>query len=173
MRFLKRLLIISLVLAGVLWLYGRSLPREHVASSTITLLAPADTVWKLVRNFQGHPEWWNDVKRVSRLEGRGGEAWEEDMGPSGMIQFKVTREVPGRQLVVTILNETQQDWGGVWTYDVVTTGAGTSVTITEEGWIESPFFRVVSKLTGQYRTIDSLLRSLGAQFGEISTPRHG
>ena len=173
MRFLKRLLIVVLVLAGGVWLYGRSIPREHVASSTVTLVASSDTVWKLIRNFSSQPEWWSEMKGVTRITGRPRESWEEDMGPTGTIQVEVTSEVAGRQLVVTILNEKQQDWGGVWTYDVMTTGAGTEVTITEEGWVEQPFFRVVSKFMGRHRTIDSLLRALSDNFGEVASPRHG
>ena len=173
MRFLKRLLIVVLLLAGGVWLYGRSLPREHVASSTVTLVASSDTVWKLIRNIKSQPEWWDDVKSVTRMTGRAKESWEEDMGPAGKIQVEVSSEVAGRQLVVTILNETQQDWGGVWRYDVATTGAGTEVTITEQGWVQSPFFRVVSKFMGKHRTIDSLLRALSDNFGEIASPRHG
>jgi len=172
-RFLKRLFIVVLLLAGGVWLYGRSLPREHVASSTVTLVASSDTVWTLLRNFQSHPEWWSNVKSVTKMTGRRRESWEEDMGPAGIIQIEVTSEVTGRQLVTTILNETQQDWGGVWTYDVVTTGAGTEVTITEEGWVQSPFFRVISKFTGKHRTIDSVLRALSDNFGEVASPRHG
>ena len=173
MRFLKRLLIVGLVLAGGVWLYGRSLPREHRASSTVTLVASSDTVWKLIRNFSSHSEWWTNVKDATRLTGRPRESWEENMGPAGIIQLEVTSEVAGRKLVVTILNETQQDWGGVWTYDVVSTGAGTEVTITEDGWVASPFFRVVSKFMGRHRTIDSLLRALSDNFGEVATPRRG
>lgn len=173
MKFLKRLLILAVLVVGGLWLYGRSLPREHVASSTVTLVAPADSVYKLLRNFSAHPAWWSDVKSSTRIQGRSKETWEEDMGPAGTIQMEISREVVGRQFVATILNETQQDWGGEWTYDIVTTGAGTEVTITETGWVESPLFRVGAKLMGKYRTIDGLLRSLADHFGEVATPRHG
>ena len=173
MKFLKRLLILLVIVIAGLYLYGRSIPREHTASSTVTLVAPADSVYKVVRNFGAHPTWWTDVKSSTRIDGKPRESWEQNMGPGGIIQMEITREVVGRQFVVTILNDTQQDWGGTWTYDIVTTGAGTEVTITEEGWVESPFFRVVAKMMGKYRTIDSLLRSLANHFGEVATPRHG
>lgn len=173
MRFIKRLVILGVVLFGGLWFYGRSLPREHVATSTIVLVAPADSVWKLIRNFPTHTAWWDDVKSVKRITGRPRESWEEDMGIAGTIQMEVTREAVGRQLVVTILNETQQDWGGSWTYDVTTTGAGCEVTITETGWVEAPIFRVVAKFRGEHRTIDSVLRALSDNFGEMASPRHG
>ncbi|MHB1299145.1 MAG: hypothetical protein ACYC0B_11505, partial [Gemmatimonadaceae bacterium] len=63
--------------------------------------------------------------------------------------------------------------GGRWTYAIVRTASGTEVTITETGWIEPPLYRVVMKVRGgPHRTLDSYLRSLGAKFGEIVTPRH-
>jgi hypothetical protein len=172
-KFLKRLLILVIVLAAGVYLYGRSLPREHVASSTVTLIAPADSVYRVLRNFGAHPTWWSDVKSSTRIDGKPRESWEENMGPAGLVRMEITREVVGRQFITTILNDTQQDWGGTWTYDIVTTGAGTEVTITESGWVETPFYRVGSKLMGKYRTIDSMLRSLANHFGEVATPRHG
>ena len=173
MKFLKRVFILAIVLGAGLYFYGRSIPRDHVASSTVTLVAPADSVYKLLRNFSAHPAWWSAVKSSTRLQGRKRESWEQNMGARGVIRMEVTREVVGRQFVVTTLNETQQDWGGVWTYDIVTTAAGTEVTVTETGWVESPFYRVAAKFMGRFRTIDGMLRSLAAHFGEVATPRHG
>jgi hypothetical protein len=51
--------------------------------------------------------------------------------------------------------------------------SGTEVRITEEGWVDAPLVRVVMKLRGKYRVMDSYLRSLGAHFDESVSPRHG
>lgn len=173
LKLLKWLLILVVVGLGGAWLYGRTLPREHVASSSIVLVATADTVWRVVRNIEGTPAWWSDMKGVRRVEGAARETWEEDMGSAGTLTIEVTSVVAGRQMVNTILNDEQEGWGGVWTYDVAVTAAGTEVTITEDGWIDSPIFRVVMKFSGRHRTMERYLRALGAHFGEPVTPRRG
>ncbi len=173
MRFLKKLIILALVAFAGLYFYGRSLPREHRASSTITLVARADTVYRVIRNVRSAATWWTDVKAVRPLAGKPRESWEEDMGASGKVQIEITSENPGSRLVTTILNDDQQDWGGRWIYTVNSSAAGTEVTITEDGWVAKPLYRVVAKLLGHHRTIDSYLNSLAAYFGEVGSPRHG
>jgi uncharacterized protein YndB with AHSA1/START domain len=173
MKFLFKLVLILVVLLVGAWFYGRSLERDHIVSSTITLLAPADSVWRVVRDFEAAPSWWPSLKSSTRLIGRPRESWEQDMGRSGIVRFEIRSETPGRRLVTEILNDNQEDFGGTWTYDVVATGAGTEITITENGWVETPLFRVVSKVLGKYRTMDSYLRAMSGLYGEISTPRHG
>ncbi len=174
MKFLLKLfLVFALVVVGGAYFYGRSLPREHVVTSSIVLVAPADTVFKVIRNIEASPTWWGDVKTVERLRGQSGEVWREDMGQGGVIDVAIKNVVPGRTMEMHILGGEQQGWGGVWYYEVINSPSGTEVLLTEEGWVEPPLFRALMKLRGTYRTIDSYLSSLGAHFGEVATPRHG
>ena len=176
---MKKVLIFVILLGGGLWFYGRSLPREHEVKSTLTLVAPLDTVYRVVRSIGSTPEWWSDMKSVRPLTGRRYESWEQNMGGGmGLVSIAVTSAIPGQRMVTEIIpNEGQPDesqkWGGVWTYRIRQTAAGTEVQITEEGWVDPPFFRIMMKLRGRYRTIDSYLSSLGAHFDEASRPRHG
>jgi uncharacterized protein YndB with AHSA1/START domain len=171
MGFMKKLIIVVIVLVGAVYLWGRSLPREHTASSTITITARPDTVFGLIRNVGGSANWWIDVKSVRPLAGKPRESWEQDMGAMGKVQIEVVSAAPPTRMVTRILNDEQQDWGGTWTYDVTHTAAGTEVTITEEGWV-APFFRVFAKLMGPHRTMDSYLTSVAANFGEVTSARH-
>ncbi len=169
---MKLLLVVGVLLAAV-WLWGRSMPREHRSASTITLVAPADSVYRLVRDIGEQARWWRDVRSVRRITGRPRESWEQEMAGAGAVRIEVTSFIEGQRLVTTILNDDQQDFGGKWTVDVSRTGSGTEVRIVEDGWVESPFFRVVMKLRGgPHKTLDSYLRSLGAHFGETVSPRH-
>jgi uncharacterized protein YndB with AHSA1/START domain len=171
-KLLKFVLIVVLFGGGGLYLYGRSLPREHTAGSTITLVAPVDSVYAAIRDIGGQAAWWNDVKGVTRLTARARESWEQDMGSWGKVQLEISAVSPPNRLVTTILNDDQQDWGGTWSYEIVASGSGTDVTIIEDGWVESPMFRVVARMMGHHRTMDSFLRSLAARFGETASPRH-
>ncbi len=174
MKFLIKLVMVGMfVVLGGAYLFGRRLPREHVVTSTIVLVAPVDTVFNLMRNIEASPQWWSDVKAVERITGAPKESWREDLGAMGSIEIEVTSVSPGRAMTVTILNAEEQGWGGTWYYEIDNTPSGTEVTITEEGFVDSPVFRTLMQLRGKYRTIDSYLSSLGAHFGESATPRHG
>ena len=60
--------------------------------------------------------------------------------------------------------------GGTWTYELREQDGGTLVTVTEDGEICNPFFRVMSKLVfGYHRTQESYLNALGQKFGEEVT----
>lgn len=168
--FIKKLLILAVLLVGGSWLYGRSLPREHRAVSAITLVAHQDTVFAVIRSVGTAHLWWSDVRSVRRLI-RTRESWELNMGADGMLAIEVTAADPPRRVITTILNEQQHDFGGTWTYDVRMSASVTEVEITENGWIESPFFRVMAKVRGHNRSLNSYLSSLGAHFGESVTPR--
>lgn len=173
MGFFKKLIILGLLLAGGMYLYGRSLPGEHVARSTIVLVAPADSVFALIRNVGSTPTWWSDMRSSRRLSGYPRETWEEDMGAAGVLHIEITQVSPPRQIVTTIVDTEEAGWGGVWTYDIASSATGTELTITEEGYIDSPIYRVIMKFIGVHRSMDSYLRSLGAHFGEPANPRHG
>lgn len=172
MRFLTKLAVLAAVVLGVVWLYGRSLPREHRVSSSITITASPDSVYAVIRDLARTPSWWSDVNSMKPITGKRRESWEQQMKLSGAMQVEVTSEQPGSRLVMTVLNDDQKDWGGKWTYDVMRTGVGTEVKMTEDGWVEAPLYRVLMKVRGgPNRTIDSYLKSLAAHFGETVTPR--
>jgi hypothetical protein len=173
MKFLFKLVLVGMFLViGGAYLYGRGLPREHVATSSITLVAPTDTVFKVVRNVGAQKEWWPSLRSVERITGTSKESWRQDMGPSGTIEIEIDNVVSGRSMEANILNAEEQGWGGTWYYEVRPSASGTEVVITEEGWIDSPVFRTIMKFRGKHRTLDSYLIALGGHFGEPATPRH-
>ncbi len=173
MKFLIKLVLVGMFLViGGAYLYGRGLPRDHVATSTITLVAPPDTVFKVIRNIAAQAEWWPSLRSVERIAGAPRESWREDMGPAGKIDIEIGDVVPGRSMEVHILNAEAQGWGGTWYYEIRSSASGTEVVVTEEGWVDSPVFRTIMKVRGKYRTLDSYLIALGGHFGEPVTPRH-
>lgn len=169
----KLLLFLAIVIGGGGWLYGRTLPREHVVTSTITLVAPVDTVWEVIRDLGRTPEWWSDMKSAQRIPGRSRESYELNMGLAGILRAQVTRSTPQRNLLLTILDDEGKGWGGSWSFDIGATGSGTEVMLIEEGFVDSPYLRVFVKMMGRRRAMESYLRSLGAHFGEVVNPRRG
>jgi uncharacterized protein YndB with AHSA1/START domain len=172
MGFVKKLLIGLAVLVIGVYLAGMSMPREHKAVSRIQLTASRDSVWAVLRNFGDYPKWHPDFKSSVKGERREGhEVWVQDV--DGMtMSIEVLDIQPPSFLVTEIITDEKSAWGGVWTYELAANGSGTEVTITEEGWVKSPFFRVMMKLMGTHSTMDGVLKQLGAKFGEQVTPEH-
>ncbi len=172
MRFLKRAVIVLVLLVACVYVVGMRMPREQTVSSRIQLTAPRDSVWATLRNFGDYPNWHSDFKSSVRGEPRSGhEVWVQDVGGMTMsVEFLEIR--PPSYLVTEIITDEKSQWGGVWTYDVTSTGSGTEVTITEAGWIRSPFLRVLMKVMGTHSTMDGVLKNLGAKYGEMVTPEH-
>ncbi len=73
--------------------------------------------------------------------------------------------------LVTRIADERLPYGGTWTYEVEEDAGGSRVTITEDGEIYNPIFRVVSRFfLGYHATQRSYLRALGAKFGETVEP---
>lgn len=173
---MKKLIVLLGLLFGGAWFYGQRLPREHEVKSSLTLVAPVDTVYKVLRAVGSWPSWWSDSRSTRALRGRTRESWELNMGTDGLASVEVTSVNPPSRMLVTLIpndseNEEEQKWGATWTYVVFQSAAGTEVAITEEGWTDPPFYRIYRKIRGHHRTIDSQLSSLGAHFGEAASPR--
>jgi hypothetical protein len=172
MRLLKRLVVLLLVLAAIVYGAGLTMPREHQVSSRVQLTAPRDSVWAVLRAFGDYPKWDTDFKSSVRGKARSGrETWVQEVGGMTMANEVTSSQAPSR-LVTEVVTDDKSDWGGVWTYDLVANGVGTEVTITEDGWIKSPIFRVMMKLMGSHSTMDGVLKALGARFGDQVTPEH-
>jgi hypothetical protein len=169
---LKKLLLLLVVLVAGVYAAGLSMPREHTATSRIQLTASRDSVWSVLRNFGDYPKWHSDFTSSVKGERRNGhETWVQEAGGQSMTVELTDIRTPSR-IVSEIVTDEKSAWGGTWTYELAANGSGTEVTITEEGWVKSPVFRVFMKLRGTHSTMDALLRSLGAKFGEQVTPEH-
>ena len=164
---------ILLVLVATMYIGGSLMPREHLASSTIAIPAPLDSVWAAVRDFAAQPAWWDDLERVERLEDPDGrEAWTMHMS-SGALGLAVERSDAPTMLVTRILADANAAFGGIWTYQLAAEGDGTRVTVVEAGYINNKFFRFIAgTVMGMHGTMDSYLADLGRHFGSDATLEH-
>ena len=172
MKFLMRVVIVLVVLVACVYVVGARMPREHTVASRIQLTASRDAVWATLRNFGDYPSWHSDFKSSVKGAPRSGhEVWVQVVDGTSMSVEVIESRSPSR-LVTEVVTDEKSQWGGFWTYGVAANGAGTEVTITEEGWVKSPFFRVMLKMMGTHSTMDGVLKNLGAKFGEMVTPEH-
>lgn len=77
-------------------------------------------------------------------------------------QYEIVENQPQRRLVTRIADKSLP-YGGSWTIDLAPDGAGTRVTIVENGEVYNPFFRFMSRyVIGHTATIDAYLKDLAA-----------
>ena len=82
---------------------------------------------------------------------------------TGRITFAVDRTDAPRLLVVRIADP-DLPFGGTWTYAVSASSSGSSLTITEDGAIYNPLFRVLSRFVFGYEsTLATYLKDVGAK----------
>lgn len=167
-------IIVSVVigLGLLLMLIGFLLPRNHVATSRVDLKQPIDSVWAVVRALGNTPGFWPEIKSASRLpDVEGKENWNQTMKNGFALPLIIDEDQPPN-LLVTRIAAPNAPFGGVWRYQLESVDGRTRVTITEDGWVSNPMFRVISRLMGHHATLDSFLKALAKKFGETATPVH-
>jgi uncharacterized protein YndB with AHSA1/START domain len=173
---MKWVLIVVGSLAGLvalMALIGALVPREHRATSTVTLHQPPDSVWKVVRDLGGITAWWSEITVSERQPDREGrEVWRQKM--SGFdVPLIVMESSPPARLVTQIDTSAGGAFGGTWTYELTPDSGGTRISVTEAGWIGNPIFRFLSRfILGYYGSLDGYLKALGKRFGEEVRPVH-
>jgi hypothetical protein len=138
MKWLLLVVIALVVLVAVVALIGATLPRNHVASRSLALRRPADQVWPVMM---------------------------QATAAAGVPVDVVESDPPRRQ--VTRVKDTEKMFGGTWTITITPSSTGSTVTITEDGWVGNPIFRFVSRyVMGHHATMDGMLKQVAKQFGE-------
>jgi hypothetical protein len=172
MRIVLGIVIGLVAVLAITFVVGLLMPREHTASSRVTLTSAPAQVWPIVRDLSSLVGTWSDLKRVRRVaDADGREVWEQNAG--GFEMRMIVEEVTEPTRMLTRIDAPPgAAFGGTWTYQVEPAGAGTQVTITENGYVSNPIFRVMMAAMGVHRTADGYLRALGKKLGEEVTAEH-
>ena len=138
--------------------FGYALPVAHVATLDAELAAPPERVFAALIDVEAFPKWRSDVKAVE-VTGRAPLQWRE-MGSNDTLAFAVQESEPPRRLV-TRLTDKSLPFGGSWTFALEPSGSHTRLSITENGEVYNPLFRVMSRYVfGHTATIDRYLSDL-------------
>ena len=163
-------------IAGLLLLatlIGVFLPKNHIASRTAILPVTPEALWTVITDVEAYPSWRSELSKVEVLKNEANAKEWRETSRFGEIPFAVTEYQPHARLV-TKINSDDLAFGGVWTYELAPEGAGTRLTITENGVINNPFYRFMARfIFGYSASIDGYLGSLGKKHGKEITIEDG
>ena len=145
---------------------GAILPLRHHAARRARFKVAPDALYAVLA---GPPDWRTGVKSFGALPDADGRPrwWEEDTHRQ-KITFELVEARPAERLKVKIA-EPGLPFGGAWTFDIVPlpAGAGSQLTIAEDGEIYNPIFRFMARFVfGYHRSLEQYLHDLGAKFGQ-------
>jgi polyketide cyclase/dehydrase/lipid transport protein len=171
---MKWLLVIFGALAALLLVMaaiGAVLPRAHQATRAADFRQPPAVLYGLVRDFATATPWRSDVLRAELLPPADGYARFQETSRHHTITYLVMEDRPPGRLTMKIADE-NLPYGGSWTYEFTPTATGTTVRITENGFIKNVLFRFLARFViGYTGSMETRLRDLGRQFGETTVVR--
>jgi uncharacterized protein YndB with AHSA1/START domain len=147
--------------------FGTNLPATHTVTLKTVYHQPRDVVWQAVSDYQIAPEWSQGLEKVERLEDMDGlPLWRfyDKEGHHMDIQVIESR-APERHVSRIVASD--YPFLGSWTITLEEAGDRTLVTLTEEGRVDSPLWRLAMRyLMGQDQMVRAFLHDLGRKFGE-------
>jgi len=168
------LVVLGILVASVIVIVavGAVLPRDHVASSSARISAQPVDVFRAITDVESFPS-WRAVSKVEVLDSVGGHRrWREVSGFGPLTFEEVEARAP--ELLVSRIVDTDQGFGGTWTWEISPEDGGSLVRITERGYVSNPAFRFLSRFVfGYHGTQEEFLRALGRKFGGEITPVRG
>ena len=170
------LYIVAIVVFGLFALVmtvGMFTPRNHAVSVRAKYAQPATELWNAITDVESIPQWRRSVTSITRrpyIEGR--PSWVETT-KSGALPLRVDEWAKPRKLVVAIDDDVGKlPFGGTWTWNLREIPGGCEVTLTENGFVRNVLFRVLAHyVLGYTRPTASMLRDLGAKYGEKVEPK--
>jgi hypothetical protein len=122
---------------------GLATPLTHVVARAMVAPAAPEAAWAAIRDIMEH----------------------------GSTSFNVSAEDAPRRLVAIRLDDNLEA-AGTWTWLLEPEGAGTRITLTQQGSVENPIARFIAIYAGYTRYIDRHLHELAAQLGAVSITIH-
>jgi len=156
----KRILVGLAIVGGLVALMalaGWMLPVGHRASRSALIDAPPARVFDAVSHVDQYPSWRTGVTAVEILPDDGRGRRFREVGSNGPVIFRIESLIaPSRFL--TRIDDPDQPFGGTWTYEFAAEGTGTRLTITEDGEVYNPIFRLLSRYVfSQTATLEQYL----------------
>lgn len=151
------LILTSVVAVGAV--VGLTLPENHQAARSARYDAPPALVFAVITNVTAYPDWRSDVDRIEVLSESSEELRfaEHSRERPEAITYRVEEREPPRRFKVRV-DDPSLPFDATWTYMLQPFDGGTSLTITEDGQISNPLFRVVARVL--FKPTDAMDRYL-------------
>jgi uncharacterized protein YndB with AHSA1/START domain len=147
-------------LALLVTITGFLIPLEHQATVSARFEARPEVVFGVIADVERYPEWRSDVEQLEMLSETGEPVRFRVHGGQGVITYVVEESVRPSLLRVRIADDSLP-YGGTWTYVLQPLDNGTSVTITENGEVYNPLYRLIAAVGfSQTATIQRYLTDL-------------
>ena len=170
MKWVIRIGIALFLVIGLVTLVGVLIPERHRVAVRAAYLAPRDSVYAVIRDVARGAEWRDGLESVEVLSQTGETMRWRETADWGTVTFEHAAADPPRMIAARIVDE-GQGFGGTWTYELTPLGRGTQLVITENGVIDRPIYRVLSKyVMGYYAGLETYARDLGRRLGEEVEP---
>lgn len=154
--FISIVVILCLSVIG-LYVAGRSLPQQHVASVSRDFNTSQHDVWLVLSDFADWPKWRSDLREIKL----GHNGFTEISTGGEAVEYRIEEFDTPERIVIRIAS-TDLPFGGSWTFELTPLPEGCRVTITETGEVYNPIFRFISKyLIGHTTTMQKCLDDLG------------
>ena len=168
----------AVVGVGVLaFVAGSLLPRGHRSRVRARFTKPPELLFETITDFAAWPSWNPSVRKMERQADRNGKpVWLLTDANGKLPSCVELMRAPGRDQpgeIVTRIDDPKLPFGGTWTWRFALIDGGTEITITEEGEVKNPIFRLMSKLFfDPHGTAMKYLTALGKKHGDdvIPTP---
>ncbi len=144
-----------------LFLVGRRLPVEHVATRSLHVAAPRERIFDLLVDVRAAPRWRSDVTHVA-VVAREPRLRYRERGRFGLVLFEVEEAARPERFVTRVVPERgDMAFSGRWLWTLAEEDGGTRVTLVEEGTVRSAIYRaLMHHLFGTSSTIDRTLSGL-------------
>jgi len=121
------------------------MPEQHTMRVSKEYSVDSPKVWRVITDFSDYPNWRSDVKSVERIPDQAAaDIWQETDKHGNSVAYasryvndgvKLTREIVTKNLPYT----------GTWTFELQPLSSGSRLTITENGKVFNPIFRILGK----------------------------
>jgi hypothetical protein len=147
-----------ILIVGIVYIIGLSMPVAHSVSSTAEINAPVDSIWNRITTFKDYPEW---RKNITTVEATSEDEWIETDEHDDKVPYKLSI-LEDKRKIKTELTGNNGFYNGYWIIEISSSASNsTTIKIIENGNVYNAFFRVMANPTS---TINTYLKYLGESF---------
>ncbi len=130
---------------ALLYLAGLAIPAKHVASRSVVIQAPLDSVWATITDIAGQPAWRPDLEAVEIIDTTDSLlTWIEHPKRGRPLTMREKNKLAKKRYEIEIVPG--GPFSGRWVGELLEIPEGVKFISTEIGEIHNPIFRTLAYL---------------------------